>query len=154
MAVAAPLVPMTDLTLADTNILLALARRGELSARILAKYPLLSSPQAPLISYVSEAEVRSIAARQNWGASRKNQLDFVLSAFITVHIHEPGILDAYIAIDNFSIAHGVTMGKNDLWIAATASVTTATLLTTDKDFDHLHPTFLTRDWIDPVLPKP
>ena len=42
------------------------------------------------------------------------------------------------------------MGKNDLWIAATAMATGATLLTTDKDFDHLDPTFLTRDWIDPT----
>jgi tRNA(fMet)-specific endonuclease VapC len=29
------------------------------------------------------------------------------------------------------------MGKNDLWIAATASVTKAILVTSDKDFTHL-----------------
>ena len=29
------------------------------------------------------------------------------------------------------------MGKNDLWIAATASILNAKLITTDKDFDHL-----------------
>jgi tRNA(fMet)-specific endonuclease VapC len=29
------------------------------------------------------------------------------------------------------------MGKNDLWIASTANVTNATLLTIDSDFDHL-----------------
>ena len=29
------------------------------------------------------------------------------------------------------------MGKNDLWIAATASITKTILLTTDNDFDHL-----------------
>ena len=29
------------------------------------------------------------------------------------------------------------MGKNDLWIAATASVLDLELLTTDSDFDHL-----------------
>lgn len=34
------------------------------------------------------------------------------------------------------------MGKNDLWIAATASVTNATLITTDKDFYHLNNTYL------------
>jgi len=34
------------------------------------------------------------------------------------------------------------MGKNDLWIAATASVLEATLLTTDFDFDHLKGVFL------------
>ncbi len=34
------------------------------------------------------------------------------------------------------------MGKNDLWIAATANATGATLLTTDSDFDHLSPNFI------------
>ena len=29
------------------------------------------------------------------------------------------------------------MGKNDLWIAATAYVTGSKLITSDKDFDHL-----------------
>ena len=29
------------------------------------------------------------------------------------------------------------MGKNDLWIAATAALTEATLLTSNHDFDHL-----------------
>ena len=45
---------------------------------------------------------------------------------------------------------GVPMGKNDVWIAATAHVTGARLLTTDRDFDHLDPTFLGRDWVDPA----
>lgn len=34
------------------------------------------------------------------------------------------------------------MGKNDLWIAATASVTNTTLITTDKDFVHLDNVYL------------
>jgi len=34
------------------------------------------------------------------------------------------------------------MGKNDLWIAATASVLNASLITTDKDFVHLDKEFL------------
>lgn len=34
------------------------------------------------------------------------------------------------------------MGKNDLWIAATASVLEATLITTDKDFGHLDTKYL------------
>ena len=36
------------------------------------------------------------------------------------------------------------MGKNDLWIAATASVFDLTLLTMDKDFEHLNKEFLSR----------
>lgn len=35
------------------------------------------------------------------------------------------------------------MGKNDLWIAATASVLGAILITSDKDFEHLDRKFLT-----------
>ncbi len=46
---------------------------------------------------------------------------------------------------------GRTMGENDLRIAAAANVTGAMILTTDLDFDHLDPTFLPVDWIDPTL---
>lgn len=35
-----------------------------------------------------------------------------------------------------------SMGKNDLWIAATASILSAKLLTTDNDFDHLDGVYL------------
>jgi len=34
------------------------------------------------------------------------------------------------------------MGKNDLWIAATASATSAKLLTSDQDFLHLDEVYL------------
>jgi len=34
------------------------------------------------------------------------------------------------------------MGKNDLWIAATAHVIKAHLFTTDNDFNHLDPSYI------------
>lgn len=40
------------------------------------------------------------------------------------------------------------MGKNDAWIAATAYAAQATLVTTDKDFDHLADTFFKLDRLD------
>ncbi|MBK9016619.1 MAG: PIN domain-containing protein [Saprospiraceae bacterium] len=40
------------------------------------------------------------------------------------------------------------MGKNDLWIAATAHATQATLLTTDMDFNHLDGVFFDLERID------
>jgi tRNA(fMet)-specific endonuclease VapC len=43
------------------------------------------------------------------------------------------------------------MGKNDLWIAATASVLKAILLTTDHDFDHLDKVLVEVVYIDPKL---
>jgi tRNA(fMet)-specific endonuclease VapC len=48
------------------------------------------------------------------------------------------------------------MGKNDLWIAATASVYECKLLTTDLDFQHLHPQFVDVTYISPnefVMPS-
>ena len=45
---------------------------------------------------------------------------------------------------------GVASPFHPLWIASVARATGATLLTTDKDFDHLHPTHLQRVWIDPA----
>jgi len=47
-----------------------------------------------------------------------------------------------------------TIGQNDLWIAAAAKATGATLLTTDRDFDHLDPTQLQRIHIDPASRLP
>lgn len=54
---------------------------------------------------------------------------------LDVNIGAPELINAYVEIDGFS--NGRSMGKNDLWIAATAVVTDATLVTTDGDFDHL-----------------
>lgn len=42
------------------------------------------------------------------------------------------------------------MGKNDLWIAASAIETESVLLTTDRDVDHLSPMHLKLWWLDPV----
>jgi tRNA(fMet)-specific endonuclease VapC len=40
------------------------------------------------------------------------------------------------------------MKHNDLWIAATAVATGATLVTTDKDFDHLEGLWPDRVYVD------
>ncbi len=61
------------------------------------------------------------------------------------------VVETYAKIDDYSRRKGGTMGKNDIWIAATAAVTGARLLTTDRDFDHLDGVYLGRDWVDPVL---
>lgn len=60
------------------------------------------------------------------------------------------MLETYAEIDSFSknkligkpLGKSITMGKNDLWIAATAKVAGATLLTIDSDFDHLNGTYI------------
>ncbi len=56
----------------------------------------------------------------------------------------------FISIVTEGEIRAIALGKNDLWIAATAQVTGAAILTTDRDFDPLHGLFLQRDWIDPA----
>ena len=79
-----------------------------------------------------------------------------------VDINDEKIIQRYAEIDAYSLNRdrmrplpaGQTarvMGKNDLWIAATASVLNAKLLTTDHDFDHLDSVFLTVVYVDQKL---
>lgn len=70
------------------------------------------------------------------------------------------LLNTYIGIDAYSQRNHPdytsypfrtprNMGKNDLWIAATASLLNLQHVTTDGDFDHLDQTFLS---LKKVLP--
>jgi tRNA(fMet)-specific endonuclease VapC len=136
--------------LLDTNILVAYVRAGDLGRRIEARYSLTATPTAAIISVVCEGEIRSLALQFAWGAARLRQLHDVIGQFVSVPLEYPGLLDAYAEIDHLSRQLGRPMGENDVWIAAAARATNARLLTTDRDFDHLHPTMLQRDWIDPA----
>jgi predicted nucleic acid-binding protein len=46
---------------------------------------------------------------------------------------------------------GWNLSQNDTWIAATASVTNATLLTTDRDFERVDGALLRSAYIDPSI---
>jgi len=78
-------------------------------------------------------------------------LEAIIGQIPSVDISDEKILIRYAEIDAFSQGRDLSrslgsssrnMGKNDLWIAATASVLNAHLVTTDQDFNHLDTTFL------------
>lgn len=138
---------MSTLYFLDTNILVHLVRDDATGQHIKRKYRLLTTEPRPLISGVTEGELRSLAYQWKWGEPKKEQMRFFLSFFWRVPIEKPEVFEAYAAIDAWCEAKGISMGKNDLWIAASAHVFQAHLLTTDKDFDHLQPTFITCDLI-------
>jgi len=140
------------LYLLDTNILVHYVRGDQFQRRIEAKYGLLVTPTVPLISIVTEGEMLSLARQWGWGVARQKQLGFLLTMVRRVNLDAPGLLAAYAQIDAYSEAAGHSMGKNDIWIAATAAVTGATLLTADRDFDHLDPDYLSHIWFDPAAP--
>lgn len=133
----------------DTNILVHHGRRSPLYEWIEAQYGLLVNQSKPILSIVTVGEILSLAERRGWGGERKQRTKDFIAQCQVLPLEYPGIIEAYVILDNAGRGLGRTMGDNDLWIAATARVTGATLLTTDKDFDHLAPALLKREWIDP-----
>jgi predicted nucleic acid-binding protein len=135
----------------DTNILLIYLRDQKTREVLDSVYSPLDLPNIPIISVVSIGELKSLAIQNNWGEKRLGLLDRFVRQFVIADINSADVLERYAEIDAYSQGrHPVkqlnssarNMGKNDLWIAATASVTDSVLLTTDNDFDHLNKVFL------------
>lgn len=148
---------MSGLYLLDTNVVLALLRGKALGAFIDSTFGLSTSKRRPAISVVTHGEVRALASRNGWAGAKLTALQKALDALVTVDINVTEVIDAYVEIDIYSqqeAAGARNMGKNDLWIAACAKASGATLLTTDKDFDHLSPGLLTVTYIDPTSTLP
>ncbi|MBK8702421.1 MAG: PIN domain-containing protein [Saprospiraceae bacterium] len=143
--------------LLDTNIVVTYLRNTEVTRRLEDQLNLLSGENNLVVSVVSLGEIRSIARRNNWGEKKLMQLENIVKGFLIADIHMKEIIEKYAEIDAYSQGklkgEGTTfssrnMGKNDLWIAATASVFDLELLTTDKDFDHLNSKYLKMRVID------
>jgi tRNA(fMet)-specific endonuclease VapC len=143
--------------LLDTNILLIYMRNDPLTAKIDHQFDPLTYPNRPLVSVVSLGEIHSLALRNQWGEKRMDLLDRFLKKFLIADINVETIIHRYAEIDAYSQGKltgkplsmsARNMGKNDLWIAATASVLSATLLTLDHDFDHLKDEFLGLETIE------
>lgn len=145
---------MSDLFLFDSNILVHLIRESMLGDYVRQKYqPLVANPR-PLISVVTEGELRSLAHQWKWGKRNREQMRFFLQYFWRVPVDAEDVFEAYAMIDAYGESIGHPMGKNDLWIAAAANATGATIVSTDTDFDHLQPDFLSVDWVDPEHFRP
>ena len=140
--------------LLDTNILVHYARQSPLYQTIETAENLSAADCMPIISVVTQAEVISFGIQHNWGIKKLNAIQLLFAKLIVIDINSTDIdlLQAYAEIDAYSkgnflenlwVTPAVTMGKNDLWIAATAKVGNAILLTTDGDYDHLNGKFIT-----------
>jgi tRNA(fMet)-specific endonuclease VapC len=138
----------------DTNIVLHYIRASTLYKRIEKEHQLTNPNSTILISIVTKAELLSIAKQRNWTNPEKLKIlnKGMDNSFIVLDItNDDALLKAYGEIDAYSQGKlaGRTlnnsarnMGKNDLWIAATATVTNSTLITTYQDYDHLNGIFL------------
>ena len=135
----------------DTNILLIYLREKQLADIIDKQFQALSFPNIPIISVVTVGELKSLALQNNWGEIRMKRLNDFVKQFLIADINVETVIQRYAEIDAFSQGKlqnrplqtsARNMGKNDLWIAATASILKAPLLTTDNDFSHLDNEFL------------
>ena len=146
----------------DTGIVLGYVRGAGFAEYVEKKYQLFSPPNIPLISIVTKGEIYSLAVQLNWGATKLKALEELLRRLPVVDISDEKVLQRYAEIDAYSLNRDLkrplpagqtarVMGKNDLWIAATASVLNAKLLTIDHDFDHLDSIFLTVVYVDQKL---
>ena len=104
------------------------------------------------VSFINIAETQSIAFQNHWGNTKMEMLEDFFSSVHVISVSHL-LLPTYIGIDAYSqrnhpdyhkypFATPRNMGKNDLWIAATASLLNLKLVTTDRDFDHLEISFL------------
>ena len=112
-------------------------------------------------SVVCVGEIRALAEKSGWGSKRRIRLESLLEKFLVLPIKNHEILTAYALIDAWTSGKPVEaplgtpplrparkMGKNDLWIAATAHVTRAALLSTDRDFEHLGDVWFVYHFVD------
>src|SRR5262249_60675348 len=81
------------------------------------------------------------------------QTGYFLDTNILVHltISTTGVFKTYAAIDAYSESIGKPMGKNDVWIAASARVVNAAQLITGKVLDHLHDVLITPELLYPEV---
>lgn len=142
----------------DTNIFVGYVRDAPYSRYVNREYEPLGRNNIALISVVTKGELRSLAYQFGWGQRKKKQLQSTLREVQAVSIQPEDVVDRYAEIDAYSQnalpgrdldTPDRRMKKNDVWIAATASVVDATLITADQDFDHLDGEFLNRVYVDP-----
>jgi predicted nucleic acid-binding protein len=142
----------------DTNIFVGYVRDAPFSRYVDQEYEPLARNNIALVSVVTRGELQSLAYQFNWGPKKKKELQRLVHRVRAVPVQSADVIDRYAEIDAYSQnalpdrplgTSDRNMGKNDVWIAATASVIEATLLTTNGDFDHLHGEFLHRIHVDP-----
>jgi len=144
----------------DTGIILGYAKRAGYAKYVDQTYSISIPPNMGVISVVTEGEILSIAKQRGWGQAKTLALHEILKAIPVIDINNQRILDTYAEIDAYSqgkhtpshltaVSSARNMGKNDIWIAATATVLKAILVTTDQHFSHLDSKYMDVIYIDP-----
>lgn len=138
----------------DTNIIMAYLKADNSLFRKVSEENRLDAEDAfIMISSISKGEILSLAMQNKWGERKTEILSKLLNLIVIIDVVGANdlLMNAYAEIDAYSLQRHPSkrlpgsakpMGKNDMWIAATAYATNATLLTTDGKFMHLDKEFI------------
>ncbi len=142
----------------DTGAVVGYLKSAPFAAVIERDYAPFAAPNLAAICVVTRGELISLSYQRGWGEAKRDVLNQFLKKIPHIGIDKDEIMERYGEIDAFSQGKlkgkslgtsARNMGKNDLWIAAVASVARAALITTDKDFHHLDPHYLSLVFVDP-----
>jgi tRNA(fMet)-specific endonuclease VapC len=140
----------SDILVLDTSVVVDVARNNRSGQAILETYSLKSRIDRPLISVITTGEMLGIAKSQSWTSDKTKVLHELLSEFVKLEL-TPEVVEAYSDLVALCRQKNHTMGQqNDMWIAATAKVTGAVLLTGDSGFSWLNPQFIRVEYIERV----
>jgi len=140
----------------DTNVLLALIRGKELGRSIDEAYGLRANLQRHVVSIFSQAELWVLADTNSWSDAKRDAIRWMFENLVVLPVDGQDLIDAYVQVSRADAdwwEGARNMGKNDIWIAATALQTGLPLLTTDKDFRFLNGGLIEVFWIDPDQKK-
>jgi len=142
----------------DTSVIIPILRGNEgLLQYVEVHYP--ANEFERILCFASKAEPSSMMLRRKWGKlKRQNADDFFEGVDRIIREVTDEMIDAYAELEAYSLNQHPTIkkpegesaykiGKNDLWIAATAQVEKARLFTADRGFVQFGAHFFPVDFI-------
>lgn len=120
---------MSGAAVLDTSVVSLIFNRNPL----LALYLLHLQNAVWLVSFQTVAEMRFGARKANWGAGRQQDLERFLQRFQIVP-YSDALATHWAEVMLEAQRAGLRLEAGDAWIAATARLLNAPLLTHDKDF--------------------
>ena len=140
--------------LLDTNLIMIYSRRNQYSEEIERRFSLFNGSHQLHVSTIILGELNALIKKWNLGGAKVQHINSLLGYCEILGIDDQVMIDNYGDIDAYSQGKGESallprnMGKNDIWIAATALSYDLHLITTDKDFRHLGEFMIDLTYID------
>lgn len=133
--------------LLDTSALVDLVRKNRTGKFLEHQYRLSTRPARPFVSTIPIGELLGLAKLLSWGPRKQSALERLLGNCVHWEAGDELVIEAYAELFFEMRRHKQTTGQNDLWIAATAKVAGAVLLTCDADFSWMNPDLIRVEFV-------